>query len=108
MKVKYLKIKFMEGDTNLLRSIVRLGFKALDLFELIMFMTEGNIFVSGGTNKEDIMKKLKISEPTYYKRIQMLKDEGLLKQVTRGVYTVNSKYVEIVIDSKGRYGNFKR
>lgn len=103
MKVKRIVINFMGGKEDILDKLFKLGWKGKDMFVAILYEAKDDIFFSGGESKKKLMKKLKISEPTYFNRLRKLSDEGLIIMKSRGLYTIDSHFAKTVIQLKGSF-----
>jgi len=103
MKVKYIIMKMVNDKIVTLRDVAEMGVKNVDFFELILAYAEGQIFLAG-VLKDKICNKLKISERTYWKRVNYIENKKIIKKVGKGVYKLNTSWVRVFdVDPKKKY-----
>jgi biotin operon repressor len=98
MKVKYLTIKFMNGNFEILDKIGALSGKEYSFFKEVVERTDAaQNFIVAGDNMEHMMKKLNISESSFWNRVKTLQEAGILIKKQRGIYMLNKNFIRIAV-----------
>lgn len=99
MKVKFLMLKFMDNNFNLIDTLVSLNKKEYAFFKQIATNLHENMFLAGELRIK-ICRKLNISSGTYWRRIDRMVELDFIFKSSRGVYRINSNWVKVFALSK--------
>ena len=94
MKVKYIIMKMVDGNSVAMRDVAEMGSKNVQFFEQVIYHADSQIFLAG-LKRDKVCSKLKISERTYWKRVHYMEEKGIIKKQGKGIYKLNTNWVRV-------------
>ena len=95
MKVKWISIKNMGSNFGVLEKIANIEPRNWSFFKELVNNAQENLYLSA-SKKDKVMKNLKISEPTYFKRLKWAEENNILVKEMKGVYRFQENWIKLV------------